>query len=110
MIKEKTENDKLGPYFISQPPKQKLFSNNTGTVVTCEVGGYPEPRVSWMTIDGSRVEEVIGLRQFLVEASLIFYPFGPALLNPGIHDNVYYCIAENIFGAIRSRDVTIKAG
>ena len=38
------------------------------------------------------------------------FPFSPSAFNSFIHDNDYFCTAENAAGKIRSPNIRIKAG
>ncbi|KNC24948.1 hypothetical protein FF38_07342 [Lucilia cuprina] len=50
------------PTFIQEPPSRLLFSNDTGTQVSCTAHGNPPPVVSWVLSDGTMATQVPGLR------------------------------------------------
>jgi hypothetical protein len=50
------------PSFVQEPPAHVTFSNNTGALITCVTQGNPIPQVTWLTKDGSIVNNVPGLR------------------------------------------------
>lgn len=52
--------EKLAPlYWTHQPPRRVLFSNSTGEVINCQMGGAdPAPVSTWTHEDGRPVLEV----------------------------------------------------
>lgn len=58
----KASNGLRVPTFIQEPPSRLLFSNDTGTQVSCSAHGNPPPIVSWVMKDGSMAIAVPGLR------------------------------------------------
>ncbi|KAI9579077.1 hypothetical protein GQX74_014694 [Glossina fuscipes] len=58
----KATNGLRVPTFIQEPPPRLLFSNDTGTQVSCTAHGNPPPVVSWVLSDGTMATQVPGLR------------------------------------------------
>ncbi|GBO25753.1 hypothetical protein AVEN_192313-1, partial [Araneus ventricosus] len=54
--------DARGPIFRMEPPSRVEFSNNSGTELRCSADGYPTPRLTWLTREGSPARDVPGLR------------------------------------------------
>ncbi|CAD6994275.1 unnamed protein product [Ceratitis capitata] len=50
------------PTFMQEPPPRLLFSNDTGTQISCMAHGNPPPVVSWVLKDGTMATQVPGLR------------------------------------------------
>ncbi|XP_023234043.1 Down syndrome cell adhesion molecule homolog [Centruroides sculpturatus] len=98
-----------GPSFIHEPPEHVLFSNTTGSVISCSGQGTPQPTVSWYRYDGSPAISVAGLRQLRHDGTLVFFPFQASQYRQDTHATVYRCLLSNIVGVIRSRDVHVKA-
>ena len=63
-----------------------------------------------MSVDGSPVLDVHGVRRVLLNGTLILLPFPPAAYRQDIHSTVYRCVASNAVGRIVSRDVQVRAG
>ena len=42
-----------GPSFLSEPPAQVLYSNNSGLVLDCIARGEPTPIIDWVDDDGN---------------------------------------------------------
>uniref|UniRef100_A0A1A9UEN8 Ig-like domain-containing protein n=1 Tax=Glossina austeni TaxID=7395 RepID=A0A1A9UEN8_GLOAU len=57
----KATNGLRVPTFIQEPPPRLLFSNDTGTQVSCTAHGNPPPVVSWVLSDGTMATQVPGL-------------------------------------------------
>lgn len=51
-----------GPAFLIEPPSHLIFSNTTGSQVSCSAHGSPTPQVDWLLHDGQVVAAVPGLR------------------------------------------------
>jgi hypothetical protein len=66
--------------------------------------------VDWLSVDGSPVLDVHGVRRVLLNGTLILLPFPPAAYRQDIHSTVYRCVASNAVGRIVSRDVQVRAG
>ncbi|TMW46959.1 hypothetical protein DOY81_007961, partial [Sarcophaga bullata] len=50
------------PTFLQEPPSRLLFSNDTGTQISCTAHGNPPPVISWVLTDGTMATQVPGLR------------------------------------------------
>ncbi|XP_044742030.1 Down syndrome cell adhesion molecule-like protein Dscam2 [Chrysoperla carnea] len=98
-----------GPVFVMEPPANLVFSNTTGSQVSCSAHGTPPPQVDWLLEDGADVTAVPGLRQTLGNGTLYFPPFRAQDYRKDIHHTVYRCRATNQIGVILSRDVAVQA-
>lgn len=56
------DNGQQAPLFLQEPLSRLIFSNDTGSQISCSAHGNPTPRVSWVQKDGSPVSSVPGLR------------------------------------------------
>lgn len=99
-----------GPSFLLEPPPRLEFSNSSGGWLDCSASGSPPPTVDWLSVDGSPVQDVHGVRRVLLNGTLILLPFSPAAYRQDIHSTVYRCVASNEVGRIVSRDVQVRAG
>lgn len=99
-----------GPSFLLEPPPKLEFSNSSGGWLDCSASGSPPPSVDWLSVDGSAVGDVHGVRRVLRNGTLILLPFPPAAYRQDIHSTVYRCVASNAVGKIISRDVQVRAG
>jgi hypothetical protein len=99
-----------GPSFLLEPPSRLEFSNSSGGWLDCSASGSPPPTVDWLSVDGSPVGDVHGVRRVLRNGTLILLPFPPAAYRQDIHSTVYRCVASNAVGRIISRDVQVRAG
>ncbi|KAL5284148.1 hypothetical protein ACFFRR_006432 [Megaselia abdita] len=97
------------PTFIQEPPAHVIFSNDTGTHLSCSAQGNPTPSVSWILKDGSKVTSVPGLRQTPGNGSLYFPPFLSQYSRADVHEGVYRCKATNEAGTILSRNIRLQA-
>ena len=66
--------------------------------------------MDWLSVDGSPVLDVHGVRRVLLNGTLILLPFAPAAYRQDIHSTVYRWVAANAVGRILSRDVQVRAG
>ncbi|XP_076307336.1 cell adhesion molecule Dscam1-like isoform X1 [Tachypleus tridentatus] len=101
--------DNKGPLFDVEPPSKVVFYNNTEAVIPCSATGNPNPIISWRDERGDEVEDIPNLRYITQDGSLIFPPFSASEYRQDIHSVVYICVASNIVGAVRSRDVHVRA-
>ncbi|EEB16562.1 conserved hypothetical protein [Pediculus humanus corporis] len=99
------EHHLRGPSFHVEPPPKVEFSNTSGIWIDCTASGNPPPSITWISIDGSSVEDVVAVRRVLRNGTLILLPFTAAAYRQDIHNTVYRCIASNAVGKIMSRDV-----
>ncbi|KAJ9598446.1 hypothetical protein L9F63_010890, partial [Diploptera punctata] len=98
-----------GPSFLLEPPPKLEFSNSSGGWLDCSASGSPPPTIDWLSVDGSPVGDVHGVRRVMRNGTLILLPFPPAAYRQDIHSTVYRCVASNAVGRIISRDVQVRA-
>ncbi|XP_012543882.3 cell adhesion molecule Dscam2 isoform X1 [Bombyx mori] len=103
------EGQEHGPVFLMEPPSKLLFSNTTGARVSCAAHGFPSPQIAWQLPDGTQMDDVPGLRQFLDNGTLVFLPFAAVNYRQDVHATVYRCRAHNTHGTIISRDMRTQA-
>lgn len=99
-----------GPAFVMEPPSRLEFSNSSGGWLDCSASGSPQPSIDWLSVDGTSVGDVSGIRRVLRNGTLILQPFAAAAYRPDIHNTVYRCVASNAVGRVISRDVQVRAG
>ncbi|KAL2727112.1 cell adhesion molecule Dscam2 isoform X1, partial [Vespula squamosa] len=100
-----------GPEFVLEPPSTLVFSNTTGSQLSCSAHGSPTPHVTWITSPDQRsVSAVPGLRQLLGNGTLYFPPFLAQDFRAEVHNARYRCRATSSVGTILSREVTLRAG
>ncbi|XP_055385270.1 cell adhesion molecule Dscam2 isoform X2 [Condylostylus longicornis] len=97
------------PTFIQEPPTRLLFSNDSGTQVSCSAHGNPPPIVTWIMKDGALATPVPGLRQTPGNGTLYFPPFLAQYFRADVHEATYRCKASNEAGTILSRNVRVQA-
>ncbi|XP_058795689.1 cell adhesion molecule Dscam2 isoform X3 [Phymastichus coffea] len=99
-----------GPVFVMEPPSTLVFSNTTGSQLSCSAHGSPTPHVTWIASPDQRpVNAVPGLRQLLGNGTLYFPPFLAQDFRAEIHNARYRCRAANFVGTVLSREVTLRA-
>lgn len=98
------------PSFLREPPGLVVFSNATGSLVTCTASGDPRPAVSWTNETGSSLEPLPGLRRVRPDGTLEFLPFRGEDYRQDAHSAVYRCKAANVLGSVFSRNVHVRAG
>ncbi|XP_044594739.1 Down syndrome cell adhesion molecule-like protein Dscam2 [Cotesia glomerata] len=99
-----------GPVFVLEPPSTLVFSNTTGSQLSCSAHGSPTPHVTWITSPDQRaVTAVPGLRQLLGNGTLYFPPFLAQDFRAEVHNARYRCRASNSVGTVLSRQVTLRA-
>ncbi|KAG8591052.1 hypothetical protein GDO81_007034 [Engystomops pustulosus] len=96
-------------YFINASLQEVVFASTTGALVPCPAEGVPRVTLRWYLATGEEIYDVPGIRHVHPNGTLQIFPFTPSSFNNLIHDNTYYCTAENPSGKIRSQDVHIKA-
>lgn len=99
-----------GPGFVMEPPSRLEFSNSSGGWLDCSASGSPQPSIDWLSIDGTSIGDVGGIRRVLRNGTLVLLPFPAAAYRQDIHSTVYRCVATNRVGRIISRDVQVRAG
>ncbi|XP_074032455.1 Down syndrome cell adhesion molecule 2 isoform X3 [Leptinotarsa decemlineata] len=98
-----------GPSFVMEPPPRLEFSNSSGGWLDCSASGSPQPTIDWLSVDGSSVGDVSGIRRVLRNGTLFLQPFAAAAYRQDIHSTVYRCVASNAIGRVISRDVQVRA-
>ncbi|XP_059481325.1 cell adhesion molecule Dscam2-like isoform X4 [Neocloeon triangulifer] len=102
--------DTQGPNFVVEPPPRLEFTNSHGGRVDCLAQGNPEPKVEWVSADGSPLSTIPGVRMQFGNGSLYFPPFHAEIYRQDVHASVYKCVASvDSVGTIVSRDVVIRA-
>ncbi|KAB0795834.1 hypothetical protein PPYR_09895, partial [Photinus pyralis] len=97
-----------GPTFVMEPPTRLEFSNSSGGWLDCSASGSPQPSIDWLSVDGTSVGDVSGIRRVLRNGTLVLLPFAAAAYRQDIHSTVYRCVASNGVGRIISRDVQVR--
>ena len=90
-------------YFVNASLQEVVFASTTGTAA-------PPASLRWYLATGEEIYDVPGIRHVHPNGTLQIFNFLPSSFSKLIHDNTYYCTAENPSGKIRSQDVHIKAG
>lgn len=98
------------PSFVMEPPSKIEFSNSSGGFLDCSSSGNPQPTIDWLSVDGTSIGDVGGIRKILRNGTLVLLPFPAAAYRQDIHNTVYRCVSSNRVGRIISRDVQIRAG
>ncbi|XP_031617665.1 Down syndrome cell adhesion molecule-like protein Dscam2 isoform X3 [Contarinia nasturtii] len=101
------DNGVQAPLFVQEPISELVFSNESGSQISCSAHG--NPIVTWVQKDGSPISSVPGLRQILPNGTLLFPPFAGTYYRADVHETIYRCKVSNQVGAILSRDVHISA-
>ncbi|KAK0156290.1 Down syndrome cell adhesion molecule [Merluccius polli] len=96
-------------YFVNASLQEVVFASTTGTSVPCPAAGAPPASLRWYLATGEEIYDVPGIRHVHPNGTLQIFNFLPSSFSKLIHDNTYYCTAENPSGKIRSQDVHIKA-
>lgn len=97
-------------YFVNASLQEVVFASTTGTSVPCPAAGAQPATQRWYLATGEEIYDVPSIRHVLPNGTLQIFNFLPSSFSKLIHDNTYYCTAENPSGKIRSQDVHIKAG
>ncbi|KAJ6643364.1 Down syndrome cell adhesion molecule-like protein Dscam2 [Pseudolycoriella hygida] len=98
-----------GPGFVMEPPPRLEFSNSSGGWLDCSASGSPQPTIDWLSVDGTSVGDVGGIRRVLRNGTLVLLPFAAAAYRQDIHNTIYRCVASNTVGRVISRDVQVRA-
>ncbi len=97
-------------YFVNASLQRVTFSSSVGVSLPCPAGGAPHAVLRWYLAAGDDIYDVPHIRHVHANGTLQLYPFSPSAYNSIIHDNEYFCTAENQAGKIRSPSIHIKAG
>nr|KAF6437475.1 DS cell adhesion molecule like 1 [Molossus molossus] len=96
-------------YFVNDSLQHVTFSSSVGVVVPCPAAGSPSAALRWYLATGDDIYDVPHIRHVHANGALQLYPFSPSAFNSFIHDNDYFCTAENAAGKIRSPNIRVKA-
>ncbi|NXI78575.1 DSCL1 protein, partial [Rhipidura dahli] len=96
-------------YFVNDSLQQVTFSSTVGVVIPCPAAGSPSAILRWYLATGDDIYDVPHIRHVHANGTLQLYPFSPSAFNSFIHDNDYFCTAENSAGKIRSPNIRVKA-
>ncbi|KAJ8931984.1 hypothetical protein NQ314_015060 [Rhamnusium bicolor] len=70
------------PSFVMEPPARLEFSNSSGGWLDCSASGSPQPSIDWLSVDGTSVGDVSGIRRVLRNGTLFLQPFAAPVLPP----------------------------
>ncbi|KAG7483961.1 hypothetical protein MATL_G00043840 [Megalops atlanticus] len=96
-------------YFVNASLQRVTFSSSVGVSLPCPAGGAPSAILRWYLATGDDIYDVPHIRHVHANGTLQLYPFSPSAFNSFIHDNDYFCTAENQAGKIRSPSIRVKA-
>ncbi|CAB1347611.1 unnamed protein product [Coregonus sp. 'balchen'] len=96
-------------YFVNASLQRVTFSSSVGVSLPCPAGGTPHAVLRWYLVTGDDIYDVPHIRHVHANGTLQLYPFSPSAFNSYIHDNDYFCTAENQAGKIRSPSIRVKA-
>ncbi|XP_063799678.1 cell adhesion molecule DSCAML1 isoform X4 [Pseudophryne corroboree] len=96
-------------YFVNTSLLQITFSSTVGVFIPCPVAGSPSATLRWYLGTGDDIYDVPHIRHVHANGTLQLYPFSQSAFNSFIHDNDYFCAAENSAGKIRSPNIRVKA-
>ncbi|KAG7268892.1 hypothetical protein CRUP_032999 [Coryphaenoides rupestris] len=96
-------------YFVNASLQRVTFSSSVGVSLPCPAGGAPHASLRWYLAAGDDIYDVPHIRHVHANGTLQLYPFSPSAYNSIIHDNEYFCTAENPAGKIRSPSIHVKA-
>ncbi|XP_041427307.1 Down syndrome cell adhesion molecule-like protein 1 homolog isoform X3 [Xenopus laevis] len=96
-------------YFVNTSLLQITFSSTVGVFIPCPAAGSPSATLRWYLGTGDDIYDVPHIRHVHANGTLQLYPFSPSAFNSFIHDNDYFCTAENSAGKIRSPNIRVKA-
>ncbi|XP_029547325.1 Down syndrome cell adhesion molecule-like protein 1 homolog isoform X3 [Salmo trutta] len=96
-------------YFVNASLQRLTYSSSVGVSLPCPAGGTPTAILRWYLATGDDIYDVPHIRHVHANGTLQLYPFSPSAFNSYIHDNDYFCTAENQAGKIRSPNIRVKA-
>ncbi|XP_025784688.1 Down syndrome cell adhesion molecule-like protein 1 [Puma concolor] len=108
-VRARPEDVGTSLYFVNDSLQQVTFSSSVGVVVPCPAAGSPSAALRWYLATGDDIYDVPHIRHVHANGTLQLYPFSPSAFNSFIHDNDYFCTAENAAGKIRSPNIRVKA-
>ncbi|XP_064480165.1 cell adhesion molecule Dscam1-like isoform X2 [Ornithodoros turicata] len=98
-----------GPRLTTEPQGHVLFSNSSGSSISCTATGDPLPTVRWLTQDGDPAGDVPRLRHVRSDGTLVFLPFRPDQFRRDVHEARYRCAATNVIGTVLSGELHVTA-
>ncbi|GCB62924.1 hypothetical protein scyTo_0000085 [Scyliorhinus torazame] len=104
-----SEDPRTSLYFVNDSLQQVIFSSSVGTVLPCPAAGTSGTVLRWYLATKDDIYDVPNIRHVHLNGTLQLYPFSPSGFNSFIHDNDYFCTAENVAGKIRSPNIRVKA-
>ncbi|XP_058866165.1 cell adhesion molecule DSCAML1-like [Acipenser ruthenus] len=107
--KARSEDVGTSLYFVNDSVQQLTFSSTVGAVIPCPASGSPSAGLRWYLATGDDIYDVPHIRHVHANGTLQLYPFSPSAFNSFIHDNDYFCTADNSAGKIRSPSIRVKA-
>lgn len=67
------DNGVQAPLFLQEPVSDLVFSNESGSQISCSAHGTPTPTVTWVQKDGSPIASVLGLRYIIIFLSFTLF-------------------------------------
>lgn len=67
------DNGVQAPLFHQEPISELMFSNESGSQISCTAHGTPPPNLMWTQKDGSPITSVLGLRYNLQFSGQIMF-------------------------------------
>ena len=64
-----------GPRWLSEPPREAVFSNSTGLRLDCSAVGDDGVDIEWLQQDQVITRDLHGLRMVMKNGTLVFPPF-----------------------------------
>ncbi|XP_078538395.1 cell adhesion molecule DSCAML1 isoform X2 [Lissotriton helveticus] len=107
--KARAEDVGTSLYFVNESVQQVTFFSTVGVVIPCPAAGSPSAALRWYLATGEDIYDVPHIRHVYPNGTLQLFPFSPSAFNSFIHDNDYFCTAENSAGKIRSPNIRVKA-
>ncbi|XP_069803363.1 cell adhesion molecule DSCAML1 isoform X2 [Dendropsophus ebraccatus] len=104
-----SEDASTSLYFVNTSLLQITFSSTVGVFIPCPAAGSPSATLRWYLGTGDDIYDVPHIRHVHANGTLQLYPFSQSAFNSFIHDNDYFCTAENSAGKIRSPNIRVKA-
>ena len=102
--------DCYGPSFQAPLQPAFTFSNSSGGVLDCQVGGEPPPKTTWITQEGTSVSSYPGILSLLSNGSLHYHKFSAERWRSDIHDTYIRCQSSNVYGKVLSTLIHVKGG